>query len=299
MKPRPDAHGSQLVLEPAHVARDHGPHERVETDGREALVLPVLRQDVGRNREERLWKLLAHDAGDSLLVLRIQEREEEADGDGLDARLLQLPDLLARFLLVERDQYRPVLRDPLGNRQPVAAPHDRIPLPGEVLVVREVERLLVAGDVEDVAVALGRDHPDLRAVVLDHDVRGDRRPVEHLVELVGWDAGVSGEVTNALDGSLRRIRRRRRQLVDEDLPRLVVDIDEIGERPPDVDPYAFHPSISFASPYGVRTIFPKKSRLSMRSIAAFVSASGNVESTRGVIWPRSASSSTFSNSSRS
>ena len=37
------------------------------------------------DRQERVGELLAHDLGDPLLVLGVEEREQEADGDGLDA----------------------------------------------------------------------------------------------------------------------------------------------------------------------------------------------------------------------
>ena len=154
----------------------------VQADGREALVLAVLRQHLRRDREERLGELLAHDLGDPRLVLGVEEREQEADGDRLDPGLLQPAHLRPRLLLVERDEDGAVLRDPLRHGQPVAAADDRVALPRQILVVREVERLLVPGDVEDVAVALGRDQPDPRAVVLDHDVGRDRRAVEDLVE---------------------------------------------------------------------------------------------------------------------
>ena len=157
---RPDLQRLELLLEAADVARDLRADVGVEADGREALVLAVLRQDLRRDREEGLGELLAHDLGHALLVRRVEEREEEADGDGLDAGLLQLPDALARPLLVERHEHGAVLQDPLGHGQAVAAPDDRVPLPGQVLVVREVERLLVPRDVEDVAVALGRDQAD-------------------------------------------------------------------------------------------------------------------------------------------
>ena len=85
----------QLVLEAPHVARDLRPDVRVQADRREALVLAVLRQHLGGDGEKGLRELLAHDLGDAGLVLRVQEREEEADGDGLDARLLQLAHALA------------------------------------------------------------------------------------------------------------------------------------------------------------------------------------------------------------
>ena len=96
------------------------------------------------------------------------------------------------------------------------------------------------GDVEDVAEALGRDHPHLGARVCENDVRGDRRAVEEVVDLVERHAGFLTEAANALDDAPRRVVRRRGHLVDGDAPRLLIDEDEIGEGPADVDADALH-----------------------------------------------------------
>ena len=286
---RTDVEPLQLLAQPRHVAGDLRADVRVQAHGGEALVLAVLRQDFRRDREERLGKLLTNDLGHARLVLRVDEREQEADRDRLDAGVLERTHLGASLLLVERHEHGAVLDDSLGHRQPVAPPHDRVPLPRQILVVREVERLLVPCDVEDVAVALGRDHPHPRAGVLDHDVGGDRRAVEDLFELRRRRLGLLGDLAQALDRSLRRIGRRGRQLVDEDPARLVVDVDEIGERAADVYSEPLH---------GVRTIFPKCSRRSIMAIASRASASGNTLWTRGVIAPCCASTMQRSTSSR-
>ena len=87
---------------------------------------------------------------------------QEADRHGFHARGPQLADALAHLVLVERHEHVAVRhRHPLLHRQPVAALDERSRLPGQLLLEREVERLLVTGDVEDVAHALRRDHPDL------------------------------------------------------------------------------------------------------------------------------------------
>jgi hypothetical protein len=243
----PDAHALQLVLETAHVARDLRADEGVQADRREPLVLTVLRQDLRGDREERLRELLSDDCSDAGLVIRVQEREQEAHRDGLDACLLQLQHTLARPFLVERNEHLAVPGDSLGHRPAIAAADDRIALPGQILIVREVQRLLVTRDVQDVPVALRGQHPDLRPVVLDDDVGRDRRSVEDLVEVGRLDTGLRCDLPDSLNGSLRRIVRCRRQLVDEDRSGLVVDLDQVRERPADVDAYTFHPSVSFTA----------------------------------------------------
>ena len=155
---RPHVEPLELLAEPRHVAGHLRADVRVQAHGREALVLAVLRQHLRRDREERLGELLADDLGHARLVRGVDEREEEADRHRLDAGLLERPDLRASLLLVQRHEHGAVLDDPLGHRQPVAPPHDRVALPRQILVVREVERLLVPRDVEDVPVALGGEH---------------------------------------------------------------------------------------------------------------------------------------------
>src|SRR5438552_3877640 len=78
---------AQLLFEPLHVARHLRPDVGVQAHGREALVLAVLREHLGGDREERLREVLAHDLRHAPLVLGVQEREEEADRDRLDALL--------------------------------------------------------------------------------------------------------------------------------------------------------------------------------------------------------------------
>jgi hypothetical protein len=286
-------HRLELLLEAAHVTRDARADVRVQADRREALVLAVLREHLGGDREERLRELLPHDLGDARFVGRVEEREQEANGDRLDPGLPQSAHLLARSLLVERDEHRAVARDSLGDGQAVPAADDRIPLPRQILVVREVQRLLVPGDVKDVAVALGRDQADLRAVVLDDDVRRDRRPVEDLLELRRLGPGERGQLADPLHRPLRRVLGRRLELVDEDLTGFVVDVDQVRERAANVDPEAPHaaaPGLEAASAeppppgrstpgasgarWGLRTIFPKCSRRSIVAIASRASSSG-------------------------
>ena len=89
---------------------------------------------------------------------------QQADRDGLDAGRLQRAHALAHLVLVERHEHLAVRRGhALLDREPVAALDERPRLPRQLLLEREVERLLVPGDVQDVAEALGRDHPDLGA----------------------------------------------------------------------------------------------------------------------------------------
>ena len=107
----------------------------------------------------------------------------------------------------------------------------------------------------------------------------------------GSAPAASGELLHALDRPLRRVVGGRGELVDADHARLVVDVDEIREGAADVDADALH-----EAPPAVRTILPKNSLLSMRSIAFAASSRGNVAATCGFSAPRAISAKQVSTS---
>ena len=161
---------------------------------------------------------------------------QEADRDRLDAGLLQRAHALAHLGVVELDQHVAVRNcDPLLDRQAVAALDERPRLPRQLLLEREVERLLVPGDVDDVAEAVRRDHPGLRAGMREHDVGRDGRSVQEVVDVRQRDAGLRAQRLDALDDAARGVVRGRRDLVDGDPALLLVDQDQVGERAADVD----------------------------------------------------------------
>ena len=231
----------QRLVEARDVARDLRADVRVQADRGEPLELAVERQHLVRDGQVRLGELLEHDLLDPLLVRRVEVRVKQADGDRLDACGLQLADPLAHLVVVERDEHVAVRDgDALLHGQAVAALDERARLPGQLLLEREVVRLLVPRDVEDVAHPVRRDQPDLRARVREHDVGRDGRAVEEVVDLGERDAGLAAEIVDALDRPARRVVRRGRDLVDGDPTRLLVDEDQVGERAADVDADALH-----------------------------------------------------------
>jgi hypothetical protein len=66
--------------------------------------------------------------------------------------------------------------------------------------------------------------------------------VEDLIERRRAHAGLLGQLADAAHGALRRVVRRRGELVDEDPARLVVYVDQIRERAADVDAETLHRS---------------------------------------------------------
>ena len=95
--------------DPVDVRRHQRPHVRVHDRRRRALVLPLLAQDLARERDVRVRQLLGQDRAEALLVLGVEVGVEEADGDRLDALLAQPGGELAALVLVERAQ-RPCRR---------------------------------------------------------------------------------------------------------------------------------------------------------------------------------------------
>ncbi|MNE86357.1 hypothetical protein D3C80_1834500 [compost metagenome] len=88
-------------------------------------------------------------------------------------------------------------QDALVDRDTVAPPHQRRALPRHVELQREVVGALVPADVQDVAKALGGEHPHLGAVVFDGNVGGHRGAVDDQVHLVGADASLGAQFKDA------------------------------------------------------------------------------------------------------
>ena len=166
---------------------------------------------------------------------------QEADGDGLDARLLEQAHLAADGILIERrDDLAVRRRYALCDDAAMAPLDERTGLPRQVLLDREVERLLVARDVEDVAEALGGDQTDGGALVRQRNVGGDGRAVQEVVDLRQLHAGLLAEAVDALDHAASRIVGRGRDLVDGDLAGFLVYEDQVGEGAADVYSDALH-----------------------------------------------------------
>jgi hypothetical protein len=174
------------------------------------------------------------------LVDVVEVGEEEADGDRLDALVAQVLGGDADGVLVERREDRAGRwQQPLRHGAAELALDQRPRLPGDVLLDRVVVGALVAADVDDVAEALGGDHPRLRALVLEDRVGRDRGAVHHQVDFGGADAAGGAEVADAAGD------RRGDVLAAADLHHLdpvgvVVEVDEVGEGAADVDPDRLH-----------------------------------------------------------
>lgn len=243
---------AQAGVQPAHVARDPGADVGVEAGSREALELAVERQHLAGEREIGVGTFLPQDPLDALLVGGVEVGMQQADGDGVDPGLGERPRPLAHLVLVERHDDLALRRgDALLDREPVAAPDQRARLPRQLLLQREVVRLLVARDVQDVAEALGRDEAHLGALVLQRDVGRDRGAVEQQVDRLQADARLAAERIHAGHHRARRVVRRGRHLVHGDRARRLVDQYQVREGTADIHsdaPHGFAPESKGLAP---------------------------------------------------
>jgi hypothetical protein len=220
-----DAGRLGAVGEMAQVCRDAGREIRVGRGRGEAFVLAELGQDVAGERDVDVGQGLAHRVGDGALVLGMAEGEQQAHRDRLHVGVAQARHGPLHAGRIQRLDLA-VGAHPLGNREP-QLPGDE----GRRPVLRQVvERgAVLAGDLEHVAKALGRDERGARAAALEQRVRAHRHAVRE-------DGDVTGFQARRLDGphrALGLVLRRGRHLGGDELP--VHERDEIGERPAHVD----------------------------------------------------------------
>ena len=90
--------------------------------------------------------------------------------------------------------------------------------------------------------------------MLQHDIGGNRRPVKEMVNLSSRNADVGAQRFNAVKRGLRGVRRCTRQLIDHHLSLVLIDIDQIGKRSPDIDPDTFH-GYAVSSKYGLQPLY--------------------------------------------
>ena len=87
------AGGGERRLHAGEIVVDHGLDVGVEAGGGGALVFAEGGVDLGRERDRDAWHGRADGArGDGLLVRRVREGEQQADGDRLDPRGFQRGD---------------------------------------------------------------------------------------------------------------------------------------------------------------------------------------------------------------
>ena len=153
--------------------------------------------------------------GDLLLVARVAEGEQEADGDRLGVDGRQGPEVERRD-----DALRP---HPLVDADAAVEGDERV----GVVHLRAVQaRPGLAAELQQVLEAGGRHERGARAAALEQRVRGHRRAVREALELAGPDRLRGGD-----DGLLLRLGRRHLR----DREAVALDEHRVGEGAADVD----------------------------------------------------------------
>ena len=180
------------------------------------------------------------------LVLRMQEREQQAHRDQLEIVRLELAHGVAQRRLVERAEHVAAEIDALLDLARLARRHQRLGL-----VVHDVEdrgavgtRLLA--DRIDAAESFRHQQAGPHALALEQRIGADRGAVAEIAD-VGCRDAVGQQRLEAREDSARRIVGRGRELGDGDRAGLLVEIDEIRKRPSgiDRDAEASHAMIGF------------------------------------------------------
>ena len=188
-----------------------------------------------RKGDRHAWETLVQELAQPQLVGRVDVGEEEADGDGgVALGVVRHPlrdaagEILQR-LVGERDERPAVEIEPLRDPKAVA-PLDQRPRLGPLQ--REVVLAVHALDVWDVLETGGGDVDDRGPISLQERVRRHGGADADAIEGVGRGLALGDGIHDGVDGT----GGGRWGLGDDQLPRLVVDPDQIGKGPARVDP---------------------------------------------------------------
>ncbi|TCM50457.1 hypothetical protein EV648_102501 [Kribbella sp. VKM Ac-2568] len=224
---------AQLSFQVRDIAGDLRLHCCVRHCGDGALVLAQLGQHRGRQRHRYVRQLLGGQLANSVLVVGVRVGVDQADAQGLDPAPLKRPQLRPNVVLVELGDHVALSTDPAAHLDGVLERGERLGLgpddPAGQAAGDERPR-----DLQDLSEAVGGDQSDPRALAFEDRVRGDRRTVEHLADLGHRDAGRGTRALDAPQYSDRLVLGGGRGLGPVRLPGVLVDQQNVGERPPDV-----------------------------------------------------------------
>ncbi len=186
-----------------------------------ALILAVFRQDLAG---ERYRRMAAQRLGQKLLVLRVQEGEEQAYRDGLDALRADALGDRGGTGRGQRLKHGSIRRDPLVHLEAPRRRDERLGLLRNEGV--EVGAVLPPNG-EHIRKAARGDERRACASPLQQRICGNGRAVDN----VGMRAEV--KVLHARQQRTRRIVGRGRALVHSDTP--ILDEDEVRKRAANID----------------------------------------------------------------
>ena len=254
----------RLFGQPADVGLGAGRDEGVQHRGVHPLVLADARVDVAGEADEEVGVELGDDLARAPLVVGVAEGPEEADGDRLDALLLDQPaDLAADVVLAQLDQHLAGFVDPLVDLGDVALADD-VGRPRLLLQV-ELDLADAAVDVDRLLEAAGGEQADPAALALGDRVGDDRGAVDEpgavAHQRLDLDPELGGGVADRRGDALGVVGRGRQRLGPDQIARVVGD-DDVGEGAADVNSNSIHgPSLIRV---GCRRVIAGRDRCSRR-----------------------------------
>ena len=228
------ARGMQLVAQVGNIFAHHRPHRGVGDGRQRALIFLHFGQDLVAERDRDVLHHLARDFADAFLVRAVDVGIDQADGDRLDAGVLQRPQLRADLVLVQRTDLVAVGVHSAGNGNRVLERGERLGF-GPHDPCRQSAGHEAARDLHDIAIALGHDQPDARALPFEHGVGRDRRAVEEELDLGRIDARFLRDRSDPGEDPFRAVCGSRWRLLAPEFARFVVEQQEVGERAPHID----------------------------------------------------------------
>ena len=224
----------QPVGDVGDVAADVGLHGRVDERGHRALVLAVLAQHLARDRDDRVGVLAAQDVAHPQLVLVVGVGVDQADADGGDALVLEPAGRRDGRLLVEGADLRAGEVEATTDGADPVGRDDAVGLDPEVGVAVAVGHRL-AGDLEHELVALGGDEAERLDLALEQLVGRHGRAVRDGRDVAALGTDDAEDLLDAGDEAVGRVARRAGGLGGDQLTRVLVEGDHVGERAPGVD----------------------------------------------------------------
>ena len=226
MQPRPRR---LLGVEPIEVARGERHDPRAQRRGCGALVLPGLRIDSIRQRDER--ESFAQPLAQRLLVDGIGVGMEERHRDRSRATGFDAPDRVVDRSRINRLEHPAFVIDPFVHLEAQRIRNLRGELGREVEAV-EVEPILTR-DGEGVGEAPGGDQGDLGQIVLDDGVGHEGRAVDQVLDVRPCE--IDGPQSGQQSG--HTVIGAGRHLCDSRVEARAADRDHVRERAADIDAY--------------------------------------------------------------
>ncbi len=172
----------------------------------------------------------------SAFVQRISDRPEQANGDGFDARLLELFESFDDRRLIQGSNDRPVGVDAFGHLEGEGARHVRLGI-GDPVVEEGQAHAAGLPQNQDVRVAFGREEGGLRGLARQHGVGRHGGAMNHKIngrqQLGKRQVLVFGGGLQTRDHARDQVVGHRRRLVK--LETAVFLEDEVGKGPADID----------------------------------------------------------------